>query len=49
MSTKKKDVLTVSGEWRKHLRDWKRIFWKKERKAGQDYARKEPRNGEAGK
>lgn len=32
MSTKKKGLLTVSGEWAKHLRKWgKRTFWKTER------------------
>ena len=35
MSHKRKGQLTVSGEWKKHLRKfWKREFWKKERKAG---------------
>ena len=34
MSTKRKGVLTTSGEWAKHLRQWaKRKFWKAERKA----------------
>jgi hypothetical protein len=33
MSTKKKGLLTTSGEWRRHLRDWKRRFWKRERRA----------------
>ena len=42
MSTVKKDVLTKSGEWAKHLRTWgKRLFWKKHRKAEQREARKE--------
>lgn len=35
MATIKKGVLTASPQWWKHLRDWKRIFWKKERKAAQ--------------
>ncbi len=35
MSTKKKGMLTVSKEWKKHLTKWeKRQFWKAERKAG---------------
>jgi len=35
MSTKKKGVVTTSGEWAKHLRKWgKQKFWRKERKAG---------------
>lgn len=33
MSTKKKGLVTASGEWRKHLRDLKRVFWKGERQA----------------
>lgn len=32
MSTKKKGVEAVSGEWRKHLRWLKRDFWKKNRR-----------------
>ena len=32
MATVKKGTLTRSPQWWKHLRDWKRIFWKKERK-----------------
>lgn len=32
MSTKKKGLLSVSGEWAKHLRSWgKKSFWKTER------------------
>jgi hypothetical protein len=33
MSSVKKGQLTASLEWRKHLRDTKRVFWKRERKA----------------
>jgi len=34
-STKKKGILTSTKEWAKHLKKWgKRIFWKKERRAG---------------
>jgi hypothetical protein len=33
MASFKKGVLTQPPQWWKHLRDWKRIFWKKERKA----------------
>lgn len=29
-----KAYLTPSPQWGKHLRDWKRVFWKTERKAG---------------
>jgi hypothetical protein len=42
MSTKKQGLLTVSGEWAKHLRKWaKRKFWKKERKAAKQNAASE--------
>lgn len=42
MSTKKKGLLTVSGEWAQHLRKyWKRKFWKKERKAAKQAANSE--------
>jgi hypothetical protein len=34
MSTVKKGILTISGEWWKHLRWKKRAFWKGERRAG---------------
>ena len=35
MATKKKGMLTASGERKKHLRKYlKRVFWKAERKAG---------------
>ena len=36
MATVKRGILTRSPQWWRHLRDWKRIFWKKERKAAQD-------------
>lgn len=35
MATVKKGLLTESPQWWKHLRDWKRVFWKRERKAAQ--------------
>jgi hypothetical protein len=42
MSTKKKGMLTVSGEWAKHLRPYgKRRHWKQERKAGKQESRTE--------
>lgn len=28
-----KQGLTPSPQWWKHLRDWKRVFWKSERQA----------------
>ena len=31
MATVKKGMLTVTGEWWKHLRSKKRVFWKGER------------------
>jgi hypothetical protein len=33
MANVKKGQVTATKEWRKHLRWWKRIFWKAERKA----------------
>jgi hypothetical protein len=41
MATKKKGILVKSPQWWKHLRDWKRTFWKKHRKAERRTARKE--------
>jgi hypothetical protein len=28
-----KSKVTAPPQWWKHLREWKRVFWKKERKA----------------
>lgn len=45
MATVKRGTLTKAPQWQKHLRDWKRIFWKKERKAAQrDIERTAPMN-----
>lgn len=33
MATIKKGILTASPQWGRHLRSWKRVFWKRERKA----------------
>lgn len=33
MAHVQKGLLTPSPQWRKHLRDWKRVFWKRERRA----------------
>jgi hypothetical protein len=33
MANKKQGNLTSAPQWWKHLRDWKRIFWKSERNA----------------
>jgi hypothetical protein len=41
MATVKKGVLTASGEWWKHLRGTKRAFWKGERRAAKQFARRE--------
>lgn len=36
---------TVSApQWWKHLRDWKRLFWKRQRRAHERDARKEARD-----
>jgi hypothetical protein len=41
VATKKKGLVTVGGEWAKHLRKWgKRVFWKGERKAAKQSAAK---------
>lgn len=37
-----KKLTVTTGEWAKHLRPYgKRVFWKKERRAGKRVARKE--------
>ena len=42
MAHKKKGYLTVSGEWAKHLRKYKRNkFWKGERNASKELVRTE--------
>lgn len=41
MATVKKGTLTPAPQWWRHLRDWKRVFWKKERKRAQRAARRE--------
>lgn len=33
MASVKRGVLVRSPQWWKHLRDWKRTFWKRHRKA----------------
>lgn len=33
MANVKKGQMTKAPQWWKHLRDWKRVFWKTERKA----------------
>jgi hypothetical protein len=44
MATVKKGILTPPGEWWKHLRGTKRTFWKGERKAAADEAKREAAN-----
>jgi hypothetical protein len=41
MATNKNGLMTTSGEWRKHLRDLKRAFWKGERQAAKAAASKD--------
>ncbi len=41
MATVKKGVLTATGEWWKHLRSKKRVFWKSERQAVRRFVRRE--------
>jgi hypothetical protein len=36
-----KGQLTATKEWRKHLRFWKKIFWKAERQEARRQAREE--------
>lgn len=33
MATVKKVILVPAPQWWKHLRKWKRVFWKRHRKA----------------
>jgi len=33
MAHKRKGQLTPAHQWWRHLKDWKRFFWKRERKA----------------
>jgi hypothetical protein len=35
MANVKKGNLSGAPQWWKHLKDWKRVFWKTERKAQQ--------------
>lgn len=42
MAHKRKGQLTVTGEWARHLRPlWRRIFWKRERRAAKEFEREE--------
>jgi hypothetical protein len=31
MATKKKGITIPAPQWWKHLKDWKRVFWKRQR------------------
>ena len=44
MAHVRKGQLTASGEWRKHLRFWKRFFWKAERQEARRQAKEEARH-----
>jgi hypothetical protein len=44
MANVKKGLLTAPGEWWKHLRWTKRVFWKGERQAGKKLTRREAMN-----
>jgi hypothetical protein len=35
MASVKRGTLAAPPQWWKHLRDWKRVFWKRERQAAQ--------------
>lgn len=41
MASVKKNQITKSPQWWKHLRDWKKVFWKAERKAQKESITKE--------
>lgn len=42
MANKREGQLTVTGEWRQHLRPlWRRAFWKQERQAARDLVQSE--------
>jgi hypothetical protein len=42
MATRKRGLLTVSGEWARHLRPfWRRLFWRGERRAARQEARRQ--------
>ena len=39
MANVKKGNLTKAPQWQKHLREWKKVFWKSERSAAKKYVR----------
>jgi len=40
MAHVRKGMLVPSPQWWKHLRDWKRIFWKRHRRAEKNAIRR---------
>lgn len=44
MAHKRKGQLTPSPQWWKHLKDWKRVFWKSERQAHKKEIKKNERD-----
>lgn len=41
MANVKKGITVRAPQWWRHLRSWKRVFWKKQRKADRQEARRE--------
>lgn len=41
--TKHRDTMIRKPQWWKHLRDWKRVFWKRERTSGKQLAQSQGR------
>lgn len=41
MASVKKGTMTRPPQWWKHLKEWKRVFWKSERQAHKQQARKD--------
>jgi hypothetical protein len=37
--TKKRSTGVPKPQWWKHLRDWKRVFWKRDRKEGKQQSK----------
>jgi len=46
MAHKKKGQLAKSPQWWKHLKDWKRVFWKRERQAEKKEIKQQVRDEE---
>jgi hypothetical protein len=43
MATVKKGISVRAPQWWRHLRSWKRVFWKRQRKADKQAAKREVR------